>query len=352
MRPAPAATNAPGDPAPPGSAPAREPPPLACTDAERRAARRHAAGLRAAGRAARTETVWVRPAWAPVLGACAAAGVAASVVSVDHPAVALAIAAVALVLALAEQTPWPVLRRLVTFARATQNVVCPDNSARPVTLVLVAAVDRPRGGIARRLGVPLAPVTVAALALVAALVAIRAALDAGGPALGALQLVPTAALIVAVGLLADASFAPPDGEPDTAVDALLASARALDAAPPQRVGVEIVLIGAGPLGLRARLRRDRRRPEEVALAIVGTTAGGEPRYATRHPTLRAAAGRTGRMAPRRIGAPRAGRRPAIAVAAPADELARALVAFAHALDGELGSAAQPASSERSANSTK
>src|SRR5919199_733040 len=307
MRPAPAATNAPDDPAdraPPATPPPPEPPPLACTDAERRAARRHAAALRAAGRAARTETVWVRPAWAPVLGACAAAGVAASVVSVDHPALALAIAAVALVLAVAEQTPWPVLRRLTTFARATQNVVAPDSSAaKPVTLVLVAAVDRPRGGIARRLGVPLAPVTVAALALVAALVAIRTALDAGGPVLGAVQLVPTAALIVAVGLLADASFAPPDGDLDTTVDSLLASARALDAAPLQRVGVEIVLAGAGPLGLRVRLRRDRRRAEDVALATVTTTAGGAPRYATRHPTLQAAAERAGRIARRRTGAP-------------------------------------------------
>src|SRR5918911_2777163 len=142
MRPAPAATNAPGDPAdpaPPATPPPPEPPPLACTDAERRAARRHAAALRAAGRAARTETFWVRPAWAPVLGGCAAAGVAASVVSVDHPAVALAIAAVALVLALAEPTPWPILRRLATFARATQNVVSAAPAAKPVTLVLVAA---------------------------------------------------------------------------------------------------------------------------------------------------------------------------------------------------------------------
>src|SRR5919202_831523 len=90
--------------------------------------------------------------------------------------------------AVAEQTPWPVLRRLTTFARATQNVVSPAPAAKPVTLVLVAAVDRPRDGIARRLGVPLAAVTVAALALVSPLVAIRAALDAGGPALGAVQL--------------------------------------------------------------------------------------------------------------------------------------------------------------------
>src|SRR4051812_23852973 len=106
----PEARNAPTGSTPAGSA--AEATPLACTDAERRAARRHAAALRAAGRSVRTETIWVRPAWAPVLAVCAAAGVAASVVSVDHPAPALAIAVTALMLAIAEQTPWPVLRRL------------------------------------------------------------------------------------------------------------------------------------------------------------------------------------------------------------------------------------------------
>src|SRR3954451_10310919 len=93
------ATNAPSDAAPAAARPtppAPAPPPLACTDAERRAARRHAAALRAAGRIVRTETIWVRPAWAPVLAVCAAGGVAASVVSVDHPAPALAIAVTAL----------------------------------------------------------------------------------------------------------------------------------------------------------------------------------------------------------------------------------------------------------------
>jgi hypothetical protein len=348
----PEATNAPPGPAPAGPPPPRDPAPLACTDAERRAARRHAAALRAAGRTVRTETIWVRPAWAPVLAGCAAAGVAASVLSVDHPAIALAVAGAALALAPAEQTPWPVLRRLTTFARATQNVVSPTAPpARAVTLVLVARTDAPRSGIARRLGLPLQPITLAALTLVAALVAVRLALDAGGTALGAVQLVPTAALILAVGLLADAAVAPPDAGADTAIDAVLASTRALDAAPPQRVGVEVLLAGAGPLGRRERLRRDRRRPEEVALAIVESATLGAARYATRHPTLHAVAARERRLHRRRTGAPRAGRRPAIAISAGATELPDLIAALVRGLDAELA-AAQPASSERSANSTK
>src|SRR3954453_12642249 len=245
------ATNAPSDAAPP-TPPPPAPPPLACTDAAPPAARRPAAALRAAGRIVRTETIWVRPAWAPVLAVCAGGGVAASVVSVDHPAPALAIAGAALVLALAEQTPWPVLRRVTTFARATQNVVSPaPPPPRAVTLVVIARTDAPRGGIAHRLGLPLEAVTVVALAMVASLVAVRLVLDAGGSAVGAVQLVPTAALIVAVGLLADAAVAPPapSTEPlGAAIGAVLAASRALDAAPPQRVGVEVVLAGAGALG--------------------------------------------------------------------------------------------------------
>src|SRR3954468_12405416 len=353
----PAATNAPSDAAPAAAPPAppAPPPPLACTDAERRAARRHAAARRAAGRTVRPETIWVRPAWAPALAVCAAAGVAASVVSVDHPAPALAIAGAALVLAIAEQTPWRVLRRLTTFARASQNVVSPaPPPPRAVTLVVIARTDALRGGIARRLGLPLEAITIAALALVAALVAVRLALDAGGTALGAVQLVPTAALIVAVGLLADAAVAPPAAstEPlDAAIGAVLAASRALDSAPLQRVGVEIVLAGAAALGRRARRRKDHRRAEEVALAIVETASDGRARYATRHPTLHSVAVGDGRMTRRRTGAPRAGRRPAIALAAPTPALADLIAALARGLDAELGRG-QPASSERSANSTK
>src|SRR4051795_676923 len=124
------------------------PAPLACSDAERRAARRHAAALRAAGRTVVVEPLWVRPAAAWTLAAGAAAGVAASVLSVDRPAAGLAVAAVALVLALAELGPIPILRRL-TFARATQYVLSAAGPPKPVTLILVplAAGSTPRSAL-------------------------------------------------------------------------------------------------------------------------------------------------------------------------------------------------------------
>ena len=260
--------------------------PPACTDAERRAARALSAGLREAGRTTRTETLWVRPAWAAVLGVCAAAGVAGSVISVDHATAGLVVAGVAFVLALAELGPWPLLRRL-TFARATQNVLSEEaRGAAPVTLVVVAPVDGPRGGIAQRLGIPLRAVTTVALGLVTAAAAARVALDASGPLVGALQLVPTAVLVLAVGALVDAAVAAPAAAPggDPPAEMAVAAARALSAVHRRRLGVEVVLAGAWPLGWRARRRRDRRRPEEVVVAFVGSAA--RPRYATAHPTLR------------------------------------------------------------------
>jgi hypothetical protein len=319
--------------------------PPACTDAERRVARALAAELRALGRPTRTETLWVRPAWAAVLAVCAAAGVAGSVVSVDHATAGLVLAGAAFVLALAELGPWPLLRRL-TFARATQNVVSeppPGAPAARVTLVLVAAVDGPRGGVAQRAGVPVREITTAALGLLAACTAARVALDASGTLIGALQLVPTAVLVLAVGALADAAVAPPASAPggDPPAEIAVAAARMLAGVRRERVAVEVVLAGAWPLGLRAWLRRDRRRAQDVAVAFVGSAAA--PGYATAHPTLRAVAEET-RLAQRRGRAPRAGRRrPAIAVAGSAREAGAFLVALASGLDAALASGpAQPA----------
>src|SRR4051794_7847297 len=367
MRPArPAAPT--GSPGPPGADPGPPVPagPPACSDAERREARRHGAALRAAGWTTRPDALWVRPAWAAVLGVLATAGVVASVVSADHATAGLAIAGAAFVLALAELGPWPVLRRLITFARATQNVVAEPHRLRTapappprVTLVLVARVDGPRGGLAQRARLPVRAITTAALGLVALAAAARVALDASGLLVGALQLVPTAVLVLAVGALADAAVAAPAPAPggDPPAEVAVAAARALTAVHRRRVGVEVVLAGAWPLGWRVRRRRDRRRPEEVVLAFVGSAA--QPRYATAHPALRRIAQASG-LASRHGRAPRAGRRPAIAVGGSAREATAFLVALTAGLDDELAQssdgggtgAAQPASGERSANSTK
>src|SRR4051794_36603052 len=252
----PAATNAPAGP-------------LACSDAERRAARRHAATLRRAGRTVRVEALWVRPATAATLAACAAAGVAASVVSVDRPLAGLIVAGVALALAAAELGPLPLLRRL-TYARATQNVLSAAAAgapAKPVTLVLVAATDRPRAGLLHRAGIPPGPVTVPALALVAACAAARVAFDAGGTLLGAVQLVPTAALVLAVGGLVDAAVAAPAPADEGAVEAVITAARRLDAAPARRGAGEARLPRARPPRPPPPPEPDPPRPPEDGVRV-------------------------------------------------------------------------------------
>ena len=261
-----------------------EPSGLACTDAERRFARALAAGLRARRREVRTETVWVRPAWAWPQALCAAAGIVASVLSVDHPVAGVVVAAVALVLAFGDLSGRLALLRRITIARATQDVVSPPPVPCKVTLVLTAATDRPRRGAIARVGwLPAADL--AALALVCAFAAGRVA-GLEGTAVGAIQLVPTAVLILAVAAFADAALARPAPPDPSAVDAVLSVVAALDARPPAALGVEVVLAGAGAphaLGLRAWLaaERRRRRPEDVVLLHVEPCAAGDPVWWTR-----------------------------------------------------------------------
>jgi hypothetical protein len=148
-----------------------------------------------------------------------------------------------------------------------------------MTLVLTAATDRPRRGVAARL-TRLPAVTYAALAVVAVLAAGRVG-GAGGTLLGAAQLVPTVVLILTAAAFAEAALAraaPPD---PSAVEAVLAIASALDEQPPGALGVEVVLAGAGAphaLGLRAWLREDRRLrdPGKVVVVHVEPCAEGDP----------------------------------------------------------------------------
>ncbi|WP_205698926.1 hypothetical protein [Conexibacter sp. SYSU D00693] len=251
------------------------------TDAERRAAKRLARELWAHGREARVETLWVRPQWAAPYAAVAVGGIAASVVSVDHARTALWIALASLVLLVLELAGAGVLRRL-TRERATQLVVSPARAAgRRVTLLVTASTDAPRRGALT--GVPGAVRVVAwSLLGVAVFCALRSQ-DVDDDWLGPAQLVPTIGLVVAFGALLDHAFAPPDPSPGAATGpaAALAVAAALDARPPRRLAVEVVLCGAGALGMAAHLQRLRRAgvsAEEVCVLHLGDCGSGPPRF--------------------------------------------------------------------------
>jgi hypothetical protein len=273
--------------------------PLACTDAERRAAVALAAELRAAGREARLEARWVRPGWPAWQALCAVAGVVASVVSVDHALTGLIVAAAALLVSLAHGRG----RLPIGRARATQDVVAPAPAPRQVALVVLAAVDRPRTSVLDRVPAPLVWLQ-GALLLTAVFAAARLA-GADGTLLGAAQLVPAIVLLLAAAALLDAAF-----EPAAATDAAATNAALALASVPW---ADVVLVGAGELGLRARLRAERRAPEATILLWLEPAARAGWRSA--HPTLSALAGETDTPG-RGARALPAGARPALALAGP------------------------------------
>jgi hypothetical protein len=279
--------------------------PLACTDAERRAALSLAGRLRSAGRAPRIEARWVRPGWPAWQALFAGAGVVGSVLSVEHPTTGLIVAGAALALSLAHGRGRLPLGR----ARATQDVVAPAPQPREVTLVVMAAVDRPRTAVLHRVPAPLSWLH-AALGLTAALAAARVA-GAEGIGLGAAQLVPAILLLVALAGFLDAAVEPAAEATAAATDAAIELAT-------HAPWAEIILVGGGEPGLRARLRGDRRPPDEVVLLWLEPASRSAWRSA--HPTLAALAHDAGeRLRGRALPA---GARPALALYGPHDALAR------------------------------
>ena len=271
-----------------------------CTDAERRAARALAKHLRALGRRPATETIWVRPQWAAIWLVHALLAIAGSVVSVDSPAVGLALVGAAALSALGELTG-----RLHTIAllwprRATQNVIAraPDERA-PVKLIVTAPYDAARTstGTARALGrldarvrralggrwpSPLGLLALAILAIAACAAARTAGAEPGW--LGAVQLVPTVVCIVATALLVDLALADPSPGANvnaSAAAVALALVQALDERPPHRLDVELVLAGAGDgpaLGMREYVRSRRRQAaaERIAVLAIEPCGAGTP----------------------------------------------------------------------------
>jgi len=271
----------------------------ACSDAERRAARVLARELRAMGRKARTETVWVRPQWPAIWLVHAVLGVVGSVASVEAPAVALGVLGFAAVSALGELTGRLALVSLAFPRRATQNVLSDSPDRAPVRLIVTAAYDAPRahtpfvrplarldGWLQRRTGGwwphPLALLALSLVALAGCAGARLGEVDA--PVLGAVQLVPTVVCIGAIAVLADLALARPHRGANvhaSAAAVALALVEALDERPPRRLAVDLVLAGAGEgpaLGMRRYVRSRRRavKAEEVAVLHLAPCGAGAP----------------------------------------------------------------------------
>jgi len=134
---------------------------------------------------------------------------------------------------------------------------------------------------------------------------------AGAEGVGAAQLVPAVVLLIALAGLLDAAVEPAAEADAAATDAAVAIAAATPWA-------EVVLVGAGELGLRARLSAERRPPERTVLLWLEPAP--KPAWRSAHPTLAAIAHDAGEHLRGR--ALPAGARPALALYGRDGELAR------------------------------
>ena len=282
------------------------------TDAERRAAHWLARRVRSPGRAVRLETFWCRPNWALAHAWHCLLAVVGSLLLVHHAIVGGVILLIALLSVLADGLTGRSLGRHLTPERASQNVVSPapsrapggepgpDPGAPPVRLIVTANYDAGRNGLAYRDALRRPVAALKRLAGRGALtpgwlgwlsiellwllgVAVLRAGGASGTPVGVLQLVPTAALVVELGLLLDlaaAPFGPAAADNASGAAVALSLVRALDVAPPQNVGVELVLQGAGDasmIGLRRHLRRRRGELSARSTIVLGIGPCGSGR---------------------------------------------------------------------------
>jgi hypothetical protein len=306
----------------------------ACTDAERRAALALHDELRSRGHEAFVETHWVRPQWAVALALGSLLAVAGSLVSTAAPLPGLIAAIAGFVVMVARPLP----------RRATQHVLTavPDDG---VVLAIAAAYDVPRRGAVapRRLR---GPGPAIAAALIVAATAARVA-DYDPSWLGAVQLVPTIALLLVMAAAADIALSGWAAGDATVPASAVALFDELMRDPPRELRPVLLLVGAGHALPSAAARQLRREGLDAERVVVLQIVDGPPFWAARHPQVRAATERAiaalslelpeRRMPPTRL--------PAIRLGAGDATLDLAL-GVVDALDAELGPRAGAAPGHR------
>ena len=274
------------------------------TDAERRAARWLAGELIAQRHRVRVETFWCRPNWAMAHAWHVALALVGSLLSPSHPTLGAILLAIALGSVVIDEITGTSPGRRLTPERASQNVVAgtsndsAEATATKTPLIVTANYDAGRTALVyrdalrrptaylRRVAGRSAPgwlgwISIAILWLLAVAI-VRASAHHAPAALGAIQLVPTVALVLALALLLEAAAAPygpaaNDNATGTAV--ALAVLDALSPSTPPNVHLELVLAGAGEgggIGIRRHLRgrrRELRRANAIVLGIAPSGAG-------------------------------------------------------------------------------
>ena len=267
------------------------------TDSERRAANWLASEIETKSRTARIEPFWCRPNWALAHAWHAALGVAGSLVTEADAHVGGALILIALLSLIADAVSGVSLGRRLTREHASQNVVSEGPPNAGVHLIVTANYDAGRTGLVSRGRLRAAAAAAAdavkgstpgwlgwlAIALVWVLATAILRLEGHrGTIIGIAQLIPTIGLVVVLALLLEqASAAFGDTGNASGVAAAIALVKALDAAPPRHLNVDLVLQGAGDgggIGLRRYLQkrgRERAAPNTVVLGI-GRCARGHP----------------------------------------------------------------------------
>jgi Peptidase family M28 len=273
------------------------------TDAERRAARWLAGELVASRHRVRIEAFWCRPNWALAYTWHVALALAGSLVSVSHPTIGVVLLAVALISTLADATIGISPGRRLSPEHASQNVLASraqtpqDPQAQATTrLIVTANYDAGRTALIyrdslRRTAAWLRRLTGGAgpgwqawlsigIAWPLAIAIVRMTQTHPAKALGALQLPPTIALVLALALLLEAGsarYGPGAGDNATGVATAIALTRALAADPPRNLTVELVLQGAGDseqIGLRRHLRTHKHELRTQSAIVLGIAACG------------------------------------------------------------------------------
>jgi len=273
----------------------------ACSDAERRAALWLHDELRARGHDAWVETRWVRPRRSAVLALGCLLAVTGGLLSTAVPVAGLAVAAAGALSLVVEAAGGLGPVRALFPRRATQHVLtaAPDEG---VVLVIAAAYDAPKRGLvlndrwrARLRRLPRWALPACGVAVAAAAAARVAGVEAGW--LGAVQLVPTIVLLVALVAATDVALsrsAPGANDTASGVAVAMALLDELAREPPRMVTPALLLVGAGhavPRTVAAHLRREGLRADRVVLLELGPCGAGRPAWTARHRQVQAAAER-------------------------------------------------------------
>jgi hypothetical protein len=278
------------------------------TDAERRAANWLARELeQQPARDVLVAPFWCRPNWAAAHAWHVALAIAGSLASVTNGWVGLGLLIVALISTAFDDLFGVSLGRRLTHERASQNVVARarprrDGAPPALRLVITANYDAPRTGVVYRprprsiaawlrRAAPAAPGWLGWLSVGIVWLIVVAFLRAKGhhsAPIGVAQFVPTVLLILALAALlelATADYGPAANDNGSGTATAMALVRALDAAPPRNMQVDLVLQGAGnggAIGLRKYLRRHKRELNRTNAAVIALAAcgSGAPRWWT------------------------------------------------------------------------